>query len=213
MTADSTPAPAGAVHGVAKAARRLAAGVWLKWGAVGAVALVLVAFFGAYFLPRAPEVTRSIDIAAPRAALFPLVADLRHLPDWSPRLTADPDIAITFTGPLDGVGQAISWQSKRPEVGSGIETITAIAPDSSVTMRVTLAGQPSTAAWFRLEQKSAAETTVVWGYRKDLGFNPINRYRGLTIDGLVGPDYERGLKRLKAIAETPPESGQPPKTN
>ena len=30
------------------------------------------------------------------------------------------------------------------------------------------------------------------------------RYIGLMFDGWIGPDYEKGLARLKAIAETPP---------
>ncbi len=213
MTADSPPAPAGDAPGVAKAANRAAVAFWLKWGALGALVLLGAAIGGAYVLPRQPQVTRSIDIAIPRATLFPLVADLRHLPEWSPRLSADPDIAIIFTGPLDGDGQAITWESKLPEVGSGAETITAIEPDSSVEMRVTLVGQPPTTAWFRLAEKGPGQTTIVWGYRKDVGFNPVDRYRGLAIDGLVGPVYERGLKRLKAFAETLPKSEQPPKTN
>ncbi len=223
MTDDSAPAPAGDVEDAARPAgdsldagepaRRRGVGFWLKWGARGAAALVVAVVFGAYLLPREPEVTRSIDIAMPRAALFPLVADLRHLPDWSPWFAADREIAVTFTGPLDGVGQAISWQSRLPEVGSGVETITAIAPDNSVEMSVERAGQPSNTAWFRLDEKGAGATTVVWGYRKDVGFNPVDRYRGLALDGVVGPDTERGLKRLKAFAERPPVSGRPAKTN
>ena len=217
MTADPVPAPAGDAPvadqtdgdapKVAQPPERWDVGLWLKWGSIGAAALVVAAFFGAYLLPREPEVTRSIDIAAPRAAVFPLVADLRHLPDWLPRLADDPKAAITFTGPLDGVGQRLSWESALPAVGSGVETITAIVPESSVAMRVARAGQPESEAWFRLSQKSARETTVVWGYRTNVGFNPVNRYRAaLALDGIVGPDYERGLKRLKAVAEALPKS-------
>jgi Polyketide cyclase / dehydrase and lipid transport len=222
MMGDSMPAfaggvpdkPAGDSPGLVIPARGRGASFWLKWVVVGAAVLIVASFFSAYVLPREPEVTRSIDVAMPRAALFPLVADLRHLPEWSPRLTADPNVAVTFTGPLTGVGQTIAWQSRLPEVGSGAETITAIAPDSSVEMSVERAGQPSTTAWFRLDDKGAGETTVVWGYRKDVGFNPVDRYRGLSIDGVVGPGYERGLKRLKAFAETPPpNSDQPTQTN
>ena len=220
MTDNSVPASAGEVEKApapapqtSEPAGRRGTEFWLKWGAMGVAALVVAAFLGAYVLPRKPEVTRSIDIAVPRVALFPLVADLRHLPEWSPLLTADPDIVVTFTGPLDGVGQAIAWQSRQPQVGSGRETITAITPDSSVEMRLDRAGQPETVAWFRLTEKSANETTVVWGYRKDVGFTPIDRYRALGLDGIVGPGYERGLKRLKAYAERPPASHQPPKTN
>ena len=187
MTADSMPAPVDAVPGVANAAKRWAVGFWLKWGAIGAAALAVAAILGAYVLPREPEVTRSIDIAMPRAALFPLVADLRHLPEWSPWLTADPDVAVTFTGPLDGVGQAITWQSKLPEVGSGVETITTIEPDSAVAMSVARAGQRSITAWFRLEEKGPAQTTVVWGFRKDVGFNPVDRYRARRSTASSGP--------------------------
>lgn len=180
--------------------------MWLERGGGILAGLVLAVIIGGYALPREPEVTRSIDIARPRAAVFPLVADLRHLPEWSPRLAGDPAVAVTFTGPLDGVGQSLTWESKVPAVGSGIETITAIDPDRSVAMRVVAAGQPENAAWFRLDEKGPGVTTVAWGYRTDLGLNPIRRYRGLTLDRTVGPEYERGLKRLKALAETAPKA-------
>ncbi len=229
MTADSTPTPTGQAPEAAEPAGATpeavkpvgdpppaaapanwrGAAVWLKWGAIGAVVLALAALIGGYFLPRQPEVTRSIDIASPRAAVFPLVADLRHLADWSPWLADDPDVVLTYTGPLDGVGQSVAWESRLPAVGSGKETITAIEPDRSVEMRVARAGLPETAAWFRLTEKGAGETTVLWGYRKDLGFNPVARYGGFALDGAVGPDYARGLARLKAFAEAPPKTGAP----
>lgn len=214
MTDDPTPAPAGDgaataspasdAPATAEPARGRSVRVWLERGGGILAGLVLAAIIGGYALPREPEVTRSIDIARPRAAVFPLVADLRHLPDWWPRLTADPAVAVTFTGPLDGVGQSLTWESKTPAVGSGVETITAIDLDQSVAMRVAVAGQSENAAWFRLDEKGPGVTTVVWGVRTDLGLNPIRRYRGLTLDRTLGPDYELGLKRLKALAETPP---------
>jgi hypothetical protein len=186
-------------------ARKWNARLWLRWGAMSAAALALAAILGAYVLPREPEVTRSIDIAAPRTAVFPLVADLRHLPDWLPLLAADPNVAVAFTGPLDGVGQTITWESRRPDVGSGVERITDITPDSSVEMSVARSARAPTDAWFTLTAKGPNQTTVLWGLRQDLGFSPVARYRGLGIDHLVGPDYERGLARLKALAEAPPK--------
>jgi hypothetical protein len=206
MTVDSAPAPAGDQPGASKPAVPRDFVVWLKWGAAGAAALAVGVFLGAYVLPREPEVTRSIDIAIPRATLFPLIADLRHLPDWLPLLAEDPQAAITYTGPLDGVGQTVSWESKLSDVGSGAETVTAIKPGSEVEMSVKRADGSPVTSWFRLTEKGPNLTTVVWGYRKDVGFNPVNRYHGLMIDGVVGPVYERGLKRLKAVAETPAKS-------
>ena len=34
-----------------------------------------------------------------------------------------------------------------------------------------------------------------------LGMNPVMRWMGLMIDGPIGADYERGLARLKNVAE------------
>ncbi len=77
-------------------------------------------------------------------------------------------------------------------------------------MSVTPVGNAPVTAWFRLMEKSAGATTVVWGYRTDVGLNPIDRYRALALDGIVGPRYERALKRLKALAETPPADAPAP---
>jgi hypothetical protein len=41
----------------------------------------------------------------------------------------------------------------------------------------------------------------------DLGANPLARYFGLWMDGMVGPDFEEGLGRLKALAEAQPKVG------
>ena len=51
-------------------------------------------------------------------------------------------------------------------------------------------------------EPAGAGTKVTWGLDTDLGFNPIARYFGMMMDGMVGPDYEKGLARLKAVAES-----------
>ncbi len=202
MTAgDSSGQPATAAAAIA---RRKAA-YWPKRAAAGVGALIVVAVVGAYVLPREPVVTRSVAIAAPAATVFPLVADLRRFPEWSPWFATDPDIVLIYTGPTDGVGQTVSWESRLPTVGSGRETITASRPDSSVAMTIEFADQGTAEAWFELTAEGAT-TRVVWGFRTDLGLNPVNRYSGLWIDGIVGPDFERGLARLKAVAEAPPKN-------
>ena len=44
-------------------------------------------------------------------------------------------------------------------------------------------------------------TRVTWTNEGDMGTNPVNRYFGLMMDSMVGPDFEAGLKNLKALAE------------
>ena len=38
-----------------------------------------------------------------------------------------------------------------------------------------------------------------------MGGNPVARYVGLMMDGMVGPAYEQGLANLKEILEGQPE--------
>ena len=175
---------------------------WLKRGGIALAAGATAAIAVAYLLPRQPEVSRRIEIAAPAARVFPLVADLRHFAEWSPWFAADPDIAVTFTGPLAGVGQTLNWQSKSPDVGRGKLTVTSVTPEGAADILVEFADQGSAETWFRVEPRGDSAAAVTWGIRTDLGLSPINRYSGLWIDGVVGPDFERGLGRLKALAES-----------
>jgi hypothetical protein len=42
---------------------------------------------------------------------------------------------------------------------------------------------------------------VTWHNGGHLGYNPVNRYFGLLMDKMMGPDFEKGLSNLKLIAE------------
>jgi effector-binding domain-containing protein len=42
---------------------------------------------------------------------------------------------------------------------------------------------------------------VSWIDEGDLGYNPIARYMGLFMGKMMGPDFEKGLAKLKTIAE------------
>lgn len=172
---------------------------------VGLVILMAIAVAGAYFLPRYVEVSRSIDIDAPPSVVYPLVGDLRRTNEWSPWLELDPDVKITFTGPADGVGQTMRWESEDPKVGSGSQTLTRLEPNREVETALDFGEQGEATASFLLEPEGAA-TKVTWGLRMDLGLNPIARYFGLMFEKWIGADYEKGLAKLKTVAEakTPP---------
>ena len=45
-------------------------------------------------------------------------------------------------------------------------------------------------------------TRVTWTLDTDFSGSLIGRYFGLALDRMVGPDYEKGLAQLKAVAET-----------
>ncbi len=175
----------------------------LRWLGLAIVVVVVAAILVAFALPRHAVVARSVEIAAPPSAIFPLVGDLRRFNEWSPWADIDPETVYTFTGPIDGVGQTLNWQSEDERVGHGAISIAAIEPDGRVDMVVDF-GREKTALAAMVLAPTGGGTRVVWSLDIDLGFNPIARYFGMMMDGMVGPDYEKGLARLKAVAEAPP---------
>jgi hypothetical protein len=45
-------------------------------------------------------------------------------------------------------------------------------------------------------------TRATWTLTSDFSRSLVGRYFGLALDGMVGPDYEKGLAKLKALAES-----------
>lgn len=176
---------------------------------LGILALAIVLALGAYTLPRHAQVYRAVEIAAPPAAVYAIVGDLRRFNEWSPWVELDPAAEYTFTGPVDGVGQTMKWESANPNVGSGSQTIARLEPEKAVEVALDFGAMGPANATIDLETAGQG-TRVTWGFSTDLGFNPIGRYMGLMFDGWIGGDYERGLAKLKAAAEKPPEAAPAP---
>jgi carbon monoxide dehydrogenase subunit G len=55
-------------------------------------------------------------------------------------------------------------------------------------------------AYFDLEAEGEG-TRVTWTVEMDMGNNPVGRWMGLMMDGMVGKDFDAGLANLKAKAE------------
>lgn len=169
----------------------------LLW--TGGVLVVLV--LAAYMLPRQVHVDRSITIDAPREAVFPHLEGYQTFNKWSPWFELDPNAKYTYSGPATGVGAKMSWVGDPSALGSGSQTITAVHPIDRVATDVDF-GQGSIAKQVISVSAAGAGTKVTWGIDIDLGMNPISRYFGLAMDGMVGKDFDKGLGNLKKLVET-----------
>ncbi|MFH2004905.1 MAG: SRPBCC family protein, partial [Bacteroidota bacterium] len=96
------------------------------------------------------------------------------------------------------------WDSKNPEVGYGSLTITASDPNKSIAMMMDFMESGTATGKFKFE-KVEGGTNVKWSMETDLGMNLIAKYFGLFMDKMVGPDFEKGLNKLKTVAESTPE--------
>jgi effector-binding domain-containing protein/uncharacterized protein YndB with AHSA1/START domain len=156
-------------------------------------------------LPRHSHVQRGIVIEAPRATVFALVDGFKQFNKWSPWKAKDPNAKYTIEGPEFGVGAKQSWVGDPKTVGSGSQEIIEVKPVESVTSRLDFGDQGSATATMAFAPEGNG-TQVTWSLDADNGAGPIGRWFGLLMDHWVGPDYEKGLANLKALAESLPKT-------
>lgn len=166
-------------------------------------ALLLVTLFLVIglFLPQTARVERSITIAASPQTVFGLVDGFGRFNEWSPWASLDPATQYSFSGPERGVGARMEWRSGNPDVGVGSQQIVAVEPGRSVTSTLDFGmGHPTTAKMVLLPEGAATRAT--WTLETDFSGSLVGRYFGLALDRMVGPDYEKGLAQLQALAES-----------
>jgi len=173
----------------------------LKWLFYLVAAIALIIIGGSFLLPAKALVTRSIDISAPPDRVFSIVGDLRRFNEFSPWADLDPDIKYTYEGPESGVGQLMRWSSQNADVGNGAQTIVRYEPATFVETQLDFGMQGKSTASFDLVP-STAGTNVTWTFNSDLEGIPA-KWFGLMFDRWIGADYEKGLAKLKAVAEAP----------
>jgi len=164
--------------------------------AVFVVALVVAA----YLLPRQYRIERSIVINAPVAKVFPRAADMREWKGWTMWHERDPNIKNDYSPEQGVVGAWSAWESKKE--GNGRATLTTVEAGRRLVYRLEFPdlGMVSTGTFVFATEGNA--TKLTWSDAGDLGNNPLNRWFGLFLDKIVGPDFEAGLAKLKRTTES-----------
>jgi hypothetical protein len=170
------------------------------------LALVLIAVIVGLLLPRQVVVTRSVNINRPARLVFVTINSFQLFPKWSPWQDLDPNMHQSTEGPRDGVGAKLVW-SGNDKVGSGSQTITAFVPNQSVDSDLDF-GSMGVAKSKMALTPAGNSTQVAWTLTMDMGKNPIAHYFGLTMDRMIGPDFARGLGKLKTLVEGMPDQAQ-----
>jgi hypothetical protein len=164
--------------------------------------LVAVLLLVGLLLPASYRVERSIVIRAKPDAVFAKVNTLKHWPEWTAWTVARfPDMKLSFSGPDAGEGAVYSWTGKTS--GDGTLKITKSEPGKLITYDLDFEhgkylskGELS----FVAEGEMVAVKLANAG---DLGANPVNRWFGLLMDRMMGPDLQAGLDNLKRQMEAP----------
>jgi uncharacterized protein YndB with AHSA1/START domain len=149
-------------------------------------------------------VVRSETIAAPPGRVYAQIADFHNWTAWSPWEDVDPDLERTYSGAGTGRGAVYDWSGNRRAGKGRMEIVEAVEPSkvridlrfekpfkarNDTTFDIQPVGSDSLVTWTMTGQRTLA--TKVMGVFK-------------SMDAFLGPDFEKGLARLKAASEKPP---------
>jgi effector-binding domain-containing protein len=180
----------------------------LKWLLILIVLIVVVSFF----LPSQVHVQRSIVIKAPADLVFGQINDLKIWQKWMPWGKKDTSMKTVYEANTMGLGAKYSWTSK--QMGNGTMEITASIPADSIQTTMHFEGMGKSYGAFKFAKDSGG-LKVTWsmdskGEEVPFLFKVPHKYFNLFMDKMIGPDFESGLKDLKALAEAEAAKIPPP---
>ena len=165
---------------------------------IGAVALGI----GIAMQPDEYNVTRSATIAAPADGVFARVNDFHKWEAWSPWAKLDPNMKTSFSGSESGKGSVYSWVGD-DKVGEGKMTITDSTPPSEVKILLEFIKPfASTANTVFAFKPNGGGTDVTWSMSGKHTFLSKAMCLFLSMDKMIGPDFEKGLAQLKTVSES-----------
>ena len=145
-------------------------------------------------------VSRSVEVDADAATCHALVDDFHQWTAWSPWEDLDPALQRTYTGPDRGVGAHYAWSGNR-KAGRGSMEIVGSAPER---IDVHLVFQKPWKAENPVEfhfVPAGAGTRVTWTMSGESTGAAAVFSKVFSMDKLLGRDFEKGLSRLKGVAE------------
>ena len=154
-------------------------------------------------MPTPYIVERSVIVDARAERLYREIADFRRWTAWSPWEGLDPDLQRTYSGPDTGLGSTYVWAGNR-KAGVGRMEITDVVDASKVKIALAFLKpfKSSSTTSFDLSP-DGDKTRVTWTMTgpRTLMIRVMGLFK--SMDKMIGPDFEKGLERLKAVAEGP----------
>ena len=152
--------------------------------------------------PDTFRVQRSTTIKAPPEKIFPLINDFQRWGSWSPWEKMDPAMNRRHSGAPSGTGAVYEWEGNK-KVGQGRMEIIESAPPRNVALKLDFLKpfEAHNTTEFALEPKGDA-TSVTWTMHGPAPFMSKLMTVFVSMDRMVGKDFETGLANMKAIAES-----------
>jgi len=165
-----------------------------------AIAVALVLGY-ATTKPDTFSVQRDITIAAPPQKVAALINDFHQWPSWSPWEKLDPDMRRSYSGAASGQGARYAWQGDE-KVGAGrMEIVEAADPGRTVIKLDFLQPYESHNTTTFVLAPAGEQTRVSWTMSGPSPYVSKVMTVFVSMDRMIGKDFEKGLANLKAAAE------------
>lgn len=173
----------------------------LKKIAIAVVVIVAGILAFAATRPDSFRVVRTASIKAPPEKIYPMLADFHAWQAWSPWEKLDPALKRTFSGAPSGKGAVYEWAGDS-KVGAGRMEIADVVVPSKVAIQLDFLApiEGHNVTVFTLAPAGDV-TSVTWDMSGPSNF--LTKVMGVfvSMDSMIGKDFETGLANLKAAAE------------
>jgi effector-binding domain-containing protein len=162
--------------------------------------ILAIAVIVSFVLPKNYKVERTKYVAAKPEVVYALTSNFKCWHLWVP-WTKEVDSTAVFemTGEAATVGTSWKWEGE--ELGNGEMTATQLVPAQLVAYDLAFDNDKYQSKGKIVIEKLGDSCKVSWIDEGDLGYSPVSRYMGLLMDRMMGPDFEKGLSKLKLVAE------------
>ena len=166
----------------------------------GLVALVLLLLGYASTRPDSFRVERSATIKAPPDKVFANLQDFKLWANWSPWEKLDPAMARTFSPATSGKGAHYTWAGDK--VGAGRMEFLEVTPSSQLKIKLDFTQPFEAHNVVDFTLKPQGDTTqVTWAMSGPSNLMVKVMHIFMSMDGIVGKDFEKGLADLEAVSE------------
>lgn len=165
------------------------------------VIIVLIVFLSV-LAPKTYNVNRNIVINKSLEDVFNFLKHLKNQEYWSPWEQKDPNLKKEFTGNDGEVGFISKWEGNK-DVGVGEQEIKEIIENDVINTHLQFfkPWKSESDAYLKVEKLDDNSTKVIWGFSGYNKFPMSIMMIFMSMDKMVGKDFEFGLNKLKGYLE------------
>ncbi|MEO9893427.1 SRPBCC family protein [Aurantibacter sp.] len=166
------------------------------------LAILAIVLLLALIAPKNYDVSRSIEVSRPKQEVFEYLKSLKKMDEWSPWAKKDPNMKKTFTGVDGEVGCVSHWVGNK-EVGEGEQEIKKIVDGERIDseLRFFKPWKSTSDCYLKVDEATLNSSKVTWGFSGENKFPMSIMTLLMSMDKMVGKDFETGLASMKEILE------------